>query len=170
MEHAFSLKPLSPDAIPAALAKAERYRLLNEPDEAESICLDVLRVDPHNQAAIVMMVLAMTDQFPAEGSTRAVVRVDELAQKIADDYERAYYSGIIRERRAKATLQRVQLGGAAAAAEWLRDAMRFYEQAEAVRPAMNDDVLLRWNACARLLMELPMAAVEERGPVAVQSE
>ena len=42
----FDLKPLSKDAIPAALAKAERYRLLNEPGEAESICLDVLRIDP----------------------------------------------------------------------------------------------------------------------------
>ena len=45
----FELKPLNKDAIPAALDKAMRYRLLNEPGAAESICLDVLRIDPENQ-------------------------------------------------------------------------------------------------------------------------
>ena len=38
--------------MPAALEKALRYRLLNEPVEAESICRDVLEVDPDNQAAL----------------------------------------------------------------------------------------------------------------------
>ena len=36
--------------------------------------------------------------------------------------------------------------------EWLREAMDWYEKAEAIRPAGNDDALLRWNACARLIM------------------
>ena len=61
----FNLKPMSKDAVPGALAKAERYRLLNEPGEAESICLDILQVDPQNEDALVMMLLALTDQFPA---------------------------------------------------------------------------------------------------------
>ena len=52
------LKSLHKDAIPAALEKAERYRLLNEPGEAESICLDILHVDPENQQAIVTLLLA----------------------------------------------------------------------------------------------------------------
>ena len=51
----FNLKPLSRDAVPAALIKAERYRLLNEPGEAESICLDILQVDPANRDATVML-------------------------------------------------------------------------------------------------------------------
>ena len=42
----FELKPLSQKPLPAALAKAERYRLLNEPSEAESICQDILAVEP----------------------------------------------------------------------------------------------------------------------------
>ena len=42
----FELKRLSADAIPAALEKALRYRLLNDPAEAESICHDVLRIVP----------------------------------------------------------------------------------------------------------------------------
>ena len=60
----FELKTLSKSAVPAALAQAERYRLLNEPAEAESICLDVLRVEPDNQDALVTLVLSLTDQFP----------------------------------------------------------------------------------------------------------
>ena len=53
----FELKPLSKNAIPAALAKAERYRLLNEPMQAASICEDVLRVEPDNAAARVALIL-----------------------------------------------------------------------------------------------------------------
>ena len=45
----FQLKSLSMEGITAALDKAERYRLLNEPREAESICLDVLEIDPENR-------------------------------------------------------------------------------------------------------------------------
>src|SRR5262245_54777237 len=59
----FDLKALSSEAVPRALAKAERYRLLNEPGEAESICLDALVADPDNQEAIAILLLALTDQF-----------------------------------------------------------------------------------------------------------
>ena len=59
----FDLKPISAAGIGEALEKAERYRLLNEPSLAESICLDVLRIDPENQHALVMLLLALTDQF-----------------------------------------------------------------------------------------------------------
>ena len=59
----FELKPLHPDAVQAALARAERYRLLNEPSEAESICLDILAVEPDNQPARIMLLLSLTDQF-----------------------------------------------------------------------------------------------------------
>src|SRR5688572_26035493 len=97
----FDLKPLSRDAVPAALAKAERYRLLNEPGEAESICLDILQVEPGNEDAKVMLLLALTDQFLHDSSSRAVSRAGELAAGLSDEYERAYYAGIIRERVAK---------------------------------------------------------------------
>lgn len=153
----FQLKPLHKDAIPAALAKAERYRLLNEPGEAESICLDVLQVDPGSQDALVMLILALTDQFPQElpSSRSAPARATDLVARLSDDYDRLYYSGIIRERRAKAILHRDQYASSATAAEWLREAMGFFERAEVIRPAHNDDAVLRWNACARLLQHLP---------------
>jgi hypothetical protein len=153
----YQLKPLSKDALPAALAKAERYRLLNEPGEAESICLDVLQVDPGNQEALVMLILALTDQFPEElpSSRSAPARATDLVARLTDEYDRLYYSGIVRERRAKAVLHRDRYASTAAAAEWLREAMGFFERAEAIRPAHNDDAVLRWNACARLLQHLP---------------
>ena len=151
----FTLKPLSKDAIPSALAKAERYRQLNEPGEAESICLDVLQVDPDNQDAVITLVLALTDQFPHESSSKVIGRAVELAGQLREEYDRAYYSGLIRERRAKAVLQHERYGAAAAAVEWLREAMAFFERAEALSPAGNDDAVLRWNACARLLQHLP---------------
>ena len=59
----FELKLLSMSAIPAALAQAERYRLINEPVEAESICLDVLEIEPGNQDALITLLLARADQF-----------------------------------------------------------------------------------------------------------
>jgi hypothetical protein len=166
----FNLKPMSRDGVPAALAKAERYRLLNEPGEAESICLDILQVDPQNEDAVVMMLLALTDQFPHDLSSKTAARANGLAASLATPYDRAYYAGIIRERRAKAILQRDRFGATTVAVEWLREAMVFYERAEAARPPHNDDSLLRWNACARLLMELPAQPSEVQEPEPLQLE
>ncbi len=156
----FQLKPLSKDAIPAALEKAMRYRLLNEPAEAESICLDVLRTDPGNQPALVILVLAVTDRFSkayAVGDSQA----QEIVARLQDEYERAYYSGIICERRAKAYLHQGSGGSGFNAYEKLTEAMRWYERAEALRPAGNDDALLRWNTCARIIMQNKLVARTE---------
>jgi hypothetical protein len=150
----FQLKPLSRDAIQPALARAERYRLLNEPIEAESICRDVLEVDPNHQQALVMLLLALTDQF-GDHASGAAQEADEILRRMDNDYERAYYSGIVRERRAKALLDRGGPGAASSVYEWLREAMSWYERAEALRPAGNDEAILRWNTCARILLRHP---------------
>jgi hypothetical protein len=147
----FELKQLSADAIPAALEKALRYRLLNEPAEAESICHDVLRIDPENQQALVTLLLALTDRFGA-GYAVGATQVQEVLSRLRDEYQRAYYAGIICERRAKAYLRRDHPGAGHDAYEFLREAMTWYEKAEALRPAKNDDALLHWNTCARLIM------------------
>jgi hypothetical protein len=147
----FELKPLSRDAIPAALEKAVRYRLLNEPGEAESICHDVLRIEPDHQQALVTLLLAMTDRFD-RGYAVGEMQVKELLFRLHDAYERAYYAGIISERRAKALLKQNSPGAGFEAHDLLRDAMACYEKAEASRPPGNDDALLRWNACARIIM------------------
>jgi hypothetical protein len=145
----FELKPISREAIPEALAKVERYRLLNEPWQAESICQDVLRIEPGNQHALVMLLLSLTDQF-GKGVTAAGAR--EILGRIAGEYERAYYAGIIAERWAEALLRQGSPGAGFTAYQSIREAMEQYERAEALRPPGNDDALLRWNTCARILM------------------
>src|SRR5271169_812164 len=98
----FELKPISRDAIPEALSKVERYRLLNEPWQAESICLDVLRVEPQNQRALAMLLLSLTDQF-GKGVSRS--RAREVLADLENPYERAYYAGIVCERWAESLLR-----------------------------------------------------------------
>ncbi|HZU29251.1 MAG TPA: hypothetical protein VFA04_27260 [Bryobacteraceae bacterium] len=145
----FQLKPISRESIPQALAKAERYRLLNEPDMAESICLDILAAEPTHQQSLVVLLLARTDQF---GSGVSPERAREVLQKMVGEYDRAYYAGIIWERAAHAQLRRSGLGSNSSAYHAFREAMACYEKAQAVRPAGNDDSILRWNTCARILM------------------
>jgi tetratricopeptide (TPR) repeat protein len=144
------LKPITKEGIPSALEKAERYRLLNDSSAAESICLDVLEIDPANQEALVSLLLSITDQFVEEMADN-VRRAREVVPRLADEYERIYYTGIIIERRARAQLHRGALGSADVASEGFREAMRWYERAEGMRPAGNDEAILRWNTCARLL-------------------
>lgn len=144
------LKPITREGVPAALHKAERYRLLNDSSAAESICLDVLEVEPENQQALITLLLSITDQF-VDDAGDSVKRARDVLPRLKDDYKRAYYSGIISERKAKALLHRGGLGVEAVAHDWFRDAMRWYEKAEAMRPSGNDESILRWNTCARLL-------------------
>jgi hypothetical protein len=167
----FELKPLSKSAVPAALAKAERYRLLNQPMQAASICEDILRADPANHEALVILFLSLTEQFTEHDNSGAQTQAQALIPKLPSDYERAYYSGILCERRAWALLAHVRPGSGFLAYDWLRDAMHWFEKAEQLRPPDNDDAILRWNACARVLMRNPQlrARTEERDlPLALE--
>jgi hypothetical protein len=146
----YTLKPITAAGIPAALQKAERYRLLSDSSAAESICLDVLEIDAENQQALVMLLLAITDQM-RDAPVETVTRAREVLPRLRDDYKRHYYAGIICERRAKAQVHRGGPRGYEVADQWLREALPFYERAEAMRPAGNDEAILRWNTCARLL-------------------
>jgi hypothetical protein len=147
----FELKSLTREAVPAALEKAHRYRLLNEPEQAESICHDVLRIEPDNQEALTTLILALTDRFagPRPVSPR-VAR--ELLPRLAGEYEREYFAGLIDEREGIAWLRSEKPRSGPAAYDCFRSAMAHFEKAEAVRPPANDDALLRWNSCARMIM------------------
>ena len=149
----FDLKPLSKDGLEGALAKAERYRLLNEPGEAESICLDVLAVDPRNQQALITLLLALTDQFDQRAG--AYQRAGEVLRDLTSEYDKAYYAGLIAERRAKAQCGTHGGGPSTGAYEGLLEAMELFARAEQLRPAGNDDARLRWNACVRFLQQHP---------------
>lgn len=144
------LKPLSKEGIPAALDKAEHYRLLNQPRLAESICLDILAVDPKNATASVILLLALTDQF-GKSSSKAAKQALALAHDLRDDYSRKYYTGIVYERQAGNALTSGIPGADFDAYEWFLEAMECYEEAEAIHPAGNDDAVLRWNTCARTI-------------------
>ena len=145
----FQLKPLTKEAVGRALEKAERYRLLNEAEQAESICLDVLDVDPDDQRALVMLLLARTDQFMQRSSSPEGALA--ILARLRAPYDKAYYAGLIQERRAMAAMAHASPGSDFAAYDLLRQAMASYERAEAIRPAGNDDSVLRWNTCARIL-------------------
>lgn len=147
----FEFKRLSQEAIAPALEKAEHYRLLNQPWEAESICRDVLAIDPDNQTAVIILINALTEQFGEEGG----VEEDEpkaLLSRLGEERLRDYYAGIIAERRANELLAHGTLGSGPVVFELLREAMDRYERAEASSPPGDDDALLRWNTCARIIL------------------
>jgi hypothetical protein len=165
----FPLKPISRDSVPQALQKAERYRVINDPVSAESICLDVLAVDPENQQGLITLLLAITDQL-AEAPVAGAHRAQELLPRLDGEYKRAYYAGIICERCAKALLRSKTPRPAEMPYRWLREAMSWYEKAEALRPAGNDESILRWNTCARILARNENLRPHVEGPVDLSLE
>jgi tetratricopeptide (TPR) repeat protein len=154
----FKLKTISKAGIPEAISKVELYRALNEPEEAESICRDILAVEPEHQLALRMLGLSITDQFCGDASDR-YGEAEQLFQKLTAGYERLYYTGLLYERRAKAQMR---VGRSPhSLAPLFGEAMRCFAEAEAVRPPGNDDAILRWNRCARLLQSHPGFAEEK---------
>ena len=157
----FELKKLHKEAVPSALKKAEHYRLLNEPRQAESICRDILEIEPDNGQARIVLALSLTDQFGSE-TARLAGEAMRLLEQVPDKYERSYYSGLVCERRATSYLDSLSPGTTGWAYDWFRQAMDWYEKAEEMRPAGNDDALLRWNTCARIIMQRRLEPVEEQ--------
>jgi tetratricopeptide (TPR) repeat protein len=154
MPRSYAYKLISPDSIPDALKKSERYRLLGEPDEAESVCLDILKVDPGNQDALIDLILALTDQFPRERQPR-VALARQYADELTDEYQRRYYTAVVLEREARVEKDR----DTPPALVFLRyrDAMDCYEQAALIRPPGDDSAILRWNACLRAIRRRQLA-------------
>lgn len=159
----FELKPLSKEAVPQALEKAIRYRLLNDPWQAESICRDILQAEPDNQEAILTLILSITDQF--EGKfRRGLSDAMEVVSRLEDAYERLYYKGLIYERQATAALKRGTPRSSYIAYEHIRKAMTCYQKAEQSHPDKNEESVLRWNACVRLITERKLEpAPEDQG-------
>ena len=155
----YQLKSISRAGIAEALAKVELYRYLNEPEESESICRDILAVDPQQQLALRLLGLSITDQFTGGVSDRCR-EGEEAFQRLADRYEQLYYTGLLQERRAKAQLRAGQLPHAVY--PLLERALECFGEAEKLRPAGNDDAILRWNRCVRLLQTPALAWEEQR--------
>ena len=152
------LKTISKSGIAEAIAKAELYRYLNEPEEAKSICLDILAADPKHMLGLRTLGLAITDQFSGGPGDR-YAEVEKIFGSLTDAYERLYYTGLLCERRVKAQLR----GGRAphTLLPLLEKALQCFAEAEQVRPPGNDDAILRWNRCVRLLQSQPDFETEE---------
>jgi tetratricopeptide (TPR) repeat protein len=146
----FQLKPIAKTSIQRALEKAERYRLLNEPRQAESICMDVLAIEPEHQQALSCLLLALTDQFGGV-VTGLSEQAKQLLPRFTGAYERAYYAGIISERYGKHQLAKDHPGARYAAYEYLVEAIKHYDDAEKLAPPGNDDAILRHNTCVRII-------------------
>lgn len=147
----FELKKLPKKDMGSALEKARCYRFLNEPREAESICLDILDVEPENQQALITLILSLADQFSGELSAE-FSRAKELLPRLSTKFHKVYYEAIISERRAKTHLNRGGHGSGSMAYKWLKKAMDLYEAAMSMDPQGDQEAILRWNACARLIM------------------
>ena len=153
------LKAISKSGIAEALSKAALYRYLNEPEETESICHDILAIEPENQTALRMLGLAITDEFTGQASDR-YAEAERIFRELTDPYERDYCLGLLLERRAKAQMRagrpaRILVG-------LFHEAMQHFERAEKIHPPENDDAVLRWNRCVRLLEKLPKVVGEEQ--------
>lgn len=149
------LKTIKPEAVSSALEMAKGYRLHNEPDEAESICLDILAVDSDNQDALITMLLAVTDKF-AEGSLQPnFEKAREIVARLSSAYCKSYYTGIIFEARAKYHLKLGAPRSGNVAHAWFVKAMAAYGEALAGCDPDNQDAVLRWNSCARFINNHP---------------
>ena len=142
------LKSISNAGIAEAISKAEVYRNLNEPGEAESICRDILALESDNQTALRLLGLAITDQFTGDISDR-YPEAESIFSGLTDPYQRIYYLGILQERKAKAQLRAGRLPHTVLPI--FEEAMNFFAEAEKISPPSNDDAILRWNRCVRLL-------------------
>jgi tetratricopeptide (TPR) repeat protein len=154
----YELKRLTAANLEAAIAKAAHYRDLNQPEEAESICRDVLDVDTTHQTAWKILGLAITDRF-ASGEVGLLEAAIEAFEKLGEEYERVYHIGVAWERAAKAHLERGEAHSAVTAFE---HALELFASAEKMRPESPDPVL-RWNRCVRLLRSHPqlLAAIDD---------
>lgn len=158
------LKALHASAIDAALERAKHYRLLNDPENAESICLDILRVDAAHQKATVQLILSITDQF--DGGTGQVDRARQYLPQLTSEYERIYYEGLVCERAARSFMKRGGRDSATTTWQWLHNAMKLYERAEALGSSDCEDAMLRWNACARTIAKHNLDALPKDNFVA----
>jgi tetratricopeptide (TPR) repeat protein len=157
------LKPLRARNLSAAVTLAKHYRDLNQPDEAESICRDILDVAPDNDDAWRTLGLALTDQFPTSWMTLFDDACAAFA-KLKSEYDRMYYTGIAWERYAKAQLAH---GRARNAIHAFEEAIERFEQADRLGSPDDPAPILHHNRCVRALTtdpELARVSMASAGP------
>lgn len=144
-----TLHDIHTDSIELALDRARQYRSLLEPEIAESICLDILNIDASHQAALVIYILALSDQISTSGSQSPFQQIETAISQLSSDYKQQYYTGIVHERRARFMLS--QPMSRAFSYDYFIKALDCYQHAEKIRPKHNDEASLRWNSCVRTI-------------------
>ena len=155
-----NFKELSAEGVSAALERAKDYRFLNDPELAESICLDIIHLQPDNQEANRLLLLAETDQFGGTNHEALNIAKEALG-KLADPYQQAYYGGLISERYARWMLKGRGQRAHFVAHEAVQDALAQYEKALELKPEGNDEAILRWNTCLRMIKRYRLTPPDE---------
>ncbi|WP_417550766.1 hypothetical protein [Methylophaga sp.] len=163
-----NLHDIHAESIELALDRARQYRSLLEPEIAESICLDILNIEPENQAALVVYILALTDQISISGSQSPFQDIEVAIAKLTSEYKQIYYTGIVLERRARFML--TQPMSRAFAYDYFIKALESYQQAEQMRPDHNDESILRWNSCVRTIQREKLEPLSETDQIAMSRE
>lgn len=163
-----NLHDIHAESIELALDRARQYRSLLEPEIAESICLDILNIEPENQAALVVYILALTDQISISGSQSPFQDIEVAIGKLSSEYKQIYYTGIVLERRARFML--TQPMSRAFAYDYFIKALECYQQAEQMRPDHNDEAILRWNSCVRTIQREKLEPLSETDQIAMSRE
>jgi tetratricopeptide (TPR) repeat protein len=141
----YELKPLTQKNLDSAMEMAKHYRDLNQPEEAESICRDILGVAPTHEGALRTLGLALTDRFPQ--STSFFEEAIAVFGKLPGEYDRVYLTGVAWERWAK-----VQIATSPSnALHGYEEALEQFEKAEKLGHADRPEPLLRYNCCVRAL-------------------
>jgi len=163
-----TLNDIHRDAIESALAKARQYRSLLEPEIAESICLDILKVDDNNQQALVIYILALTDQLHHTEKQSQIKQIQKTIVRLTSEYERYYYTGIMNERRARFLIS--QPMSHSFAYDYFIEAIEAYRQAEPISPEQNDDAILRQNSCTRTIEKEKLQPRQDSEDILVDME
>ncbi|AFJ01431.1 hypothetical protein Q7C_252 [Methylophaga frappieri] len=163
-----SLHDIHADSVELAIDRARQYRSLLEPEIAESICLDVLHIQPDNQQARIIYILALTDQIDVSGSQSPFQAIETAIELLDNPYQQQYYTGIYFERRARFMLS--QPMSRAFAYDYFVKALQCYQQAEKIRPEHNDESILRWNSCVRTIAREKLKPVSEQDKVQMSRE
>lgn len=163
-----NLHDIHAESIDLALDRARQYRSLLEPEIAESICLDILNIEPENQLALVVYILALTDQISISGSQSPFQAIDSAISKLTSEYKQLYYTGIVLERRARFMLS--QPMSRSFAYDYFIKALECYQLAEQIRPAHNDEAILRWNSCVRSIQREKLAPLSETDQIVMSRE
>ncbi|MCL5974599.1 MAG: hypothetical protein M1270_02020 [Gammaproteobacteria bacterium] len=163
-----NLHDIHAESIELALDRARQYRSLLEPEIAESICLDILNIEPENQAALVVYILALTDQISISGSQSPFQDIEAAIAKLSSEYKQIYYTGIVLERRARFML--TQPMSRAFAYDYFIKALECYQQAEQMRPDHNDEAIGSNNSCVRTIQREKLEPLSETDQIAMSRE